>query len=285
MKQLMMIACTALFCWYCKSTPKVTQKEPETINPVAMARTTHKEAIDTLLADTSAPVKPLIIQPLDKAAAKTLLAGLDLKTLLVKEWPDNGFYGNDNYRIEFIFNEADKTVNDPTVYAIKGKNRFKKTVSNWAGLIEITDLAEFRDPNLDSLDLANMDIGKAYTATGKFRFNEDSTLNTSGVFAGTFKLDFCITKTGELQAWYYSFGSPTKGAGYIFEGNWTSYKLKMAPKPVLFARDLFMIANNILTDFSYGEREVEINPKYRHLGWENFWDGEEWWASTPAVNN
>ena len=51
---------------------------------------------------------------------------------------------------------------------------------------------------------------------------------------------------------------------------------------MLFARDLFAIANDILSDFSYGEREVEINKKYRHLGWDNFWDGKEWWVETPA---
>jgi len=60
------------------------------------------------------------------------------------------------------------------------------------------------------------------------------------------------------------------------------YKNKTTTKPVLFARDLFAIANDILSDFSYGEREVEINKKYRHLGWDNFWDGKEWWVETPA---
>jgi len=50
---------------------------------------------------------------------------------------------------------------------------------------------------------------------------------------------------------------------------------------VLWSRDLFRFANDILQDFSYGEREIEINPKYRNLGWDNFWDGEEWWHDSP----
>ena len=40
-----------------------------------------------------------------------------------------------------------------------------------------------------------------------------------------------------------------------------------------------MFANDILKDFSYGEREIEINPKYRKLGWADFWQSEEWWVS------
>jgi hypothetical protein len=52
-------------------------------------------------------------------------------------------------------------------------------------------------------------------------------------------------------------------------------------KPVIWSRDLFRIGNGILKDFSYGERDVEINPKYRHLGWDTFWSGDEWWTDAP----
>ena len=279
MKQLVIIASAALFFWYCKTTPTVSKPDTSpVVDAVAMARQTHKEAIDTLRTDTNAPLLPLKYTTLDKEAAVAVLQKLDLNTILVKEWPDNGFYGTDHYRIEFIFNETQKSVNDPMVYSIKGKNRFKKTISNYAGLLEVTNLSEFSDPNLDSIDIENLDFTKAYTLSGNFRFYEDSTLNTSGLFAGTFKIDFVVKKDGTADSWYYSLQSPTKGASYIFDGNWTSYKQKIAPKPVFFARDLFMVANDILAEFSYGEREVEINPKYRHLGWDNFWDGEEWWT-------
>ncbi len=269
---------------YCKSTPKqvVAKAEFPDEKPIEMARQTHHEAIDTLLADSTAPTKPLVLKTLDPAAAKALLDSVDLKTLLQKEWPDNGFYGTDHYRIEFVFNDVEKTVNDSRVYRIAGKNRFKKTVSKYAGMIEVTDVVEFTDPNLDAEAIANMDVAHAFTAQGTFRFHEDSTLRTSGLFAGTFKIDFAILKTGEVQAWYYSYQTPTKGAGYVFEGNWSSYTQKIAAKPVFFARDFFMVANDILAEFSYGEREVEINPKYRHLGWDNFWEGEEWWTEGAA---
>jgi len=46
---------------------------------------------------------------------------------------------------------------------------------------------------------------------------------------------------------------------------------------VLASQDLFIFANDILEDFSFGEREIEINKKYRALGWDNYWENEEWW--------
>jgi hypothetical protein len=282
MKQLIIASTVAILVFgYCKSTtqnkPVVKAEFPEE-KPIEMARQTHHEAIDTLLADSTAPLKPLVFKTLDDMATKAILDSVDLTSLLEKEWPDNGFYGTDHYRIEFVFNEVEKTVNDSRVYRIEGKNRYKKTISKYAGLMEVTKVSEFTDPNLDSLALANMDIAHAYCVEGTFRFDEDAALKSSGRFTGTFKLDFAILKTGEVQAWYYSYQAPTKGAGYVFTGEWSSYTQKMAAKPVFFARDFFMVANDILAEFSYGEREVEINPKYRHLGWDNFWDGEEWWT-------
>jgi hypothetical protein len=49
-------------------------------------------------------------------------------------------------------------------------------------------------------------------------------------------------------------------------------------KPVIFAADLFRFANDILKDFSMGEREVEINKQYQNLGWKDIWENEEWWT-------
>jgi hypothetical protein len=39
-----------------------------------------------------------------------------------------------------------------------------------------------------------------------------------------------------------------------------------------------MFANDILADFSYGERDIQINEKYVHLGWDNYWEQDEWWV-------
>ena len=69
------------------------------------------------------------------------------------------------------------------------------------------------------------------------------------------------------------------------EGTWTSYTKKDMVKPFIIADDFFAVANGIIKDFSYGEREVEINPKYRSLGWETLWENDEWWheAEKPKM--
>ncbi|MFN0215310.1 MAG: hypothetical protein ACKVT2_13725 [Saprospiraceae bacterium] len=276
----------AALLWQCQQPqkPPATSQAAVTVDPTDLVKMTHKEATDTLLADSTKPIQPLLMTPLGEDAVKELLANVDLGSILKVDYPDNGFYGADRYRIEFIFTELERTVNDPRVYAIKGKNKFKNTISNFEGLIEVKEMSEFFDPNLDTADIYDMNYQKMYTLGGEFKFKEDESLNTSGVFAGTFKMDLGILEDGSAQLWFFSENSPAVGCGYRFDGNWTSNKRSGSVKPVIWSRDLFRFANDILEDFSYGERDIEINEKYRHLGWDTFWSGEEWWTESPKKN-
>jgi hypothetical protein len=52
---------------------------------------------------------------------------------------------------------------------------------------------------------------------------------------------------------------------------------------VLWADNFFAVAEGVLKDFNIGERDVEINPQYRHLGWDTFWTDEEWWNAAGPV--
>jgi hypothetical protein len=265
--------------WQCQSNKQQTAIASTDI--VAIARQTHKEAADTLRADTNAALVPVILKLVEHNAAKALLDTMNLAPMFANTWPDNGFYGADHYRIEFIITSMERTINDPFVYAVKGKNKFKKTISEFEGSIEIKDMMEFKDTNLDTAEINSMSILKTYSLAGEFNFGEDTTKATSGRFKGTFKTDFATTKDRGLELWFYSDSTPAKGAGYRFDGNWTSYKNVSQTKPVIWSRDLFRFANDILEHFSYGDREIEINPKYRQYGWDNFWEGEEWWNETP----
>ncbi len=159
-------------------------------------------------------------------------------------------------------------------------------------MLEIKTIAEFVDPNLDPAYLTGGDINveKSYALQGKFNFKEDSTLSSSGQFSGDFSMEFYTPNVAaaekaqsdtDPQLWFFSDASPSQGSGYRFVGNWTGFKNSSVKKPVIWSRDLFRFANNILENFSYGERDVTINPKYRALGWDNFWEGEEWWNDAP----
>jgi hypothetical protein len=286
-KVCLLLASVAIGCWHCKNqtTTPPTQGTAQAEVPKPVQLQTHAEASDTLRADTSAPLKPLRYTSLTPSAATEVIKNTDFQELLVAPYPDNGFYGADRYRIEFIFTEVTRYADDPSVFFVKGKNRYKKTVSNFEGTLKITQLRQFTDLNMDpeAIDDALGEI-KTYAAAGEFTFDEDRSLASSGQFKGQFQLEYTTPRNADeaLSLWFYSDNSPAEGSGYRFDGMWTSYTKADMKKPVLWSRDLFRFANNILEDFSYGERDIEINEKYRALGWDNFWDGEEWWTDAKS---
>lgn len=246
---------------------------------------THKEAVDTLLADSAAPLKPLIFKTLDAFALVDVCKKHHLDSLFYSEgqWPVNGFYGEDRYRIEFLFTEVKQDEQDPTLYYIKGKNRHKKVISLFEGKMKLTQLRSFKDPNMDAEEVSEMGIKDRYAVEGLFELQETDKANPySGVFKGTMKMEFSLAEDGVAGLWYYSNQLPSGGAGYRFDGNWTSYTQPNMVKPVIWAADIFRIGNDILKDFSVGERDVEINESYRKLGWDNFWENDEWWTKAPS---
>ena len=264
------------------------------VEPVRLQ--THAEAADTLLADSTKPRKPLKFRQLQWAELNKFLAETDLSSMLQNTFPDNGFYGEDRYRIEFVFTKVLKSTTDPTVYFVEGKNRHKKVVTPFKGTMRIGQVRSFTDPNMDMDESEEIGFGNKYAVAGTFEFPEDSAqLATSGLFKGDFKLDFAEMKNNpdvKQDLWFFSDAAPASGSGYRFDGTWTSFTKKDLVKPVIWARDIFRFGNGILKDFSYGERDIEINPAYRNLGWDNYWDAEEWWNdnyvkpgyTAPVVN-
>ncbi len=217
----------------------------------------------------------------------------------------NGFFGEDRYRIEFVLRDAVPDSVNPSVISLQGKTRYKKNVLPFTGSIVIDSVYEFRDSLVMSYweEYARGEI-RSYYLKGHFLFSEDSGQWGGGRYQGDFFMDVRInSKDGEQDYWYYSYAeavedvlasdttntkqyepedrSGTRGAGFLFDGNWTSYK-NSTIKPLLLAHDIFMFGNDILENFSYGEREIEINPKYKVLGWENYWENEEWYNNENA---
>ncbi len=244
---------------------------------------THKEAIDTLRNNSNAAAVPVEMTPQkdDEVFTSNDLANLWLgdpeysETALM-----NGFYGTDRYRIEMYFASVTKDSKRPNVYLVKGKSRFKKNITPFSGEIVLNEVQTLRDPNIKDEELKEMNVANMYATKGTFEFREDSTYSGSGVFKGTLAMDFAINTDKTNRLWYFSNTDDAKGAGFLFDGEWTSYKSGKS-KPIIWARDIFMIGNDILDEFSIGERDVQVNPKYRKLGWDNFWENDEWW-NAPA---
>ncbi len=272
---------------------------------------THKEAADTMRI---AGIDSSIIDSLTALIeygyvspehAHEVLNTLKPSNLLLSNSveytrPFNGFYGPDNYRIEFFISSIHTDTANPQLIGISGKSKYKNNITPFSGIVTIDSLFGYRDLTYDYREYieyveddstqkfeGDTTIG-TYHARGTFIINEDSAIAGTGVYKGAFYMDFLPEYyDGELTGsrLWYNTDNDSRRAGFIFEGNWTSYR-NSEQKPVIFASDLFMFANSILEDFSYGEREIEINEKYRHLGWDNYWEADEWWADnndTPKV--
>lgn len=287
MKKIVFLSFAALIWYGCARNTNENSKP--TAVPVKLV--THKEAVDSLLKDTTAPLKPLMVSPLSEKQLALFLGEHDISSLLFMPGADggyanrfDGFYGSDHYRIEFYFSEVRRDSLNPTVYHIKGKNRFKKNITPFEGTLTFEKLATFKDPNHkeESYDNDEFAVKEAYMAQAAFELKENPIFKGSGVFTGKMYIDFYERKDQTIDLWYYSQNAPAQGSGFKFDGNWRNYKTNQT-KPVVWAKDLFIFANDILTDFSIGERDVEINKKYRHLGWDNYWENDEWWHDTPTI--
>jgi hypothetical protein len=211
----------------------------------------------------------------------------------------NGFYGEDRYRIEMYFATVEKDARQPHIYHVTGKSRFKENIVPFTGKITLETISFIQDANLDQTILENMGFKEVYTAKGTFELKEDSGFKGSGVFAGEVFIDLGIRKfedsyeENEIDTWTAFYKEVTeesglqltgvsRGAGFLLDGSWTSYETSKA-KPVLVAKDIFLISTTILENFMIGERDVVINPKYRKLGWDEYWSNDEWWNEAKPI--
>jgi hypothetical protein len=251
---------------------------------------THKEAVDTLRADSTKPLQPLVFNTLKGKNSYDFCKMHNFSDYFTNGSPLNGFFGPDNYRIEFVITEVKQDAYNVNIYHVKGKNRHKGMITPFEGEISIIDIASFSDPNIIPTYLTDLNVKGLYALNGTFQLRENPTAKFSGIFEGKFLTEVSLNADRidgglSINEWYYSENLPSHGAGLRYDGKWTNYSDPNDAKNVVWASDFFRFANEILKDFSYGEREVEINEKYRNLGWQTLWDGEEWWqdAEKPKM--
>ncbi|MDO1445617.1 hypothetical protein Q0590_05120 [Rhodocytophaga aerolata] len=211
----------------------------------------------------------------------------------------NGFYGEDRYRIEMYLASVEKDARQPNLYRITGKSRFKDNIVPFSGQITIESIGQVQDTSLTRENLENWGFKEIFVAKGKFTLKEDASFKGSGVFAGEVFIDLGIRnfeesyEANEIDTWtaFYKeidedsgiqLTGLSRGSGFLLDGNWTSYETNKV-KPVLVAKDIFLISNNILENFMIGERDVVINPKYRQLGWDTYWSNDEWWNDAKPI--
>jgi hypothetical protein len=261
------------------------------------ATTPAQSAVRVVPTGTSpaAPLPPAARVAELTPAARAVLQAADLAPLFLPgadaDSPEesaagqamNGFFGAEHRRIELVFLQVTRDAANPGLYHVQGKDRFKKRITPFEGTLQLQHVKPLKplegNPNEDLL--------KAYAATGQFELRETGAGSGLGVFRGRVALDFGLTDSNKAVLAFWGFdkeSTAAKGAGSRFEGQWTSQRTG-EQKPVLWAdgAGLFDIAQDIFADFNVGERGPAINPKYARLGWENYWENDEWWAETPTT--
>ncbi len=234
-------------------------EEEELIEPVI--RVNDTDSIGVIEADTTEIVHP-------KATIKKKLPKVDPAIY-------DGFHGSNRYRIEVYFASVTKDSKRPNIYHVAGKIHFKENVTPFKGKILLTTLHPIQDFSISRKTLKFYQVQQLYASCGSFEFREDSTFAESGVFKGTMAMDFAVHTDKTSRLWFFQ-KDQTRGAGFLFDGEWTSYKTGKS-KPFLLPGWLRALGNQILTDFDIGDRGLTINPKYRKLGWDNYWENDEWW--------
>lgn len=229
---------------------------------------------------------------------RELLRGYDLSPL----WQNNdgedrikpvfeGFFGPDHYHFAMAFTQVTRDANDPAVYHVLGKCRYRQNIRPFSGQLTVRRIADLSYPGflqaksiLESRATDSVN-GRTYTAHAQLQLREEQKEN-SGIFEGEVLLDF-YTVPSQKPNFVTVFDHegiderfPTRGCGLLLRGkrrNVTTGQIKsftVAPWVSAVAPDVFK-------DFMLDERMGEINPKYAKLGWSEYWNNDEWWADSP----
>ena len=244
------------------------------------------QAVKTAPATVS-PAPAAVLEP----ELRAFLAQYDVAPLLQKEAESsevmNGFYGPNLYRVEFAMLSVVRDANDVSLLHVRGKDRYKGVVTPFEGEIRLAHLREqpplppARPPLVDTSDQENDPT--AQSIFGTFELREAVDQKGAGVITGTVVIDFHLMNDNHLQLYVQGEDSPSALGQTKFEGIWKS-NATQKKEDVVWVTDIFSFGSAIFDEFVIGERERDFNPKYAKLGWDTYWENEEWWAAPgPAT--
>jgi hypothetical protein len=247
----------------------------------------HRPAAAPLLAATARlPATDDSLAP----EAATLLRQHDLSPLWASQTENTkahptleGFYGPAYYRISFYFSKIYRDARQPNVFHVQGLDRYKKAVTPFTGTITVQTMRPFAKDMYADLD----STWQSFTAAGQFEFIEDPTTKGAGRYAGQALLDFALDAQGSLDyagdASGLASANPTKGCGLLFRGTQVSNRTGQRHS-VAFANYYGAVVPQALAKLHLGDRSEEINPNMAKLGWNEAWENDEWWATTPKLS-
>jgi hypothetical protein len=202
-----------------------------------------------------------------------------------------GIFGPDNYRFGMVFNAVTRDPADPARYLVRGKCNYHKSknIRAFSGTLTVRQLRDLKYPGfLRSVyypEVADTLQGRLYTAHAQLQLRETPQAN-SGIFEGEVVLDFYVVP-GRPANYVYVHGHegyedqlPTRGGKLLVRGKRLNVTTGQV-KSFLVGPELGAIAPYIFKDFMLDERMGQVNPKYAKLGWNEYWQNDEWWADSP----
>jgi hypothetical protein len=202
-----------------------------------------------------------------------------------------GVFGPDHYRFGMVFNEVTRDPANPARYLVRGKCNYHKSknIRSFSGTLTVRQLVDLKYPgflrSVSYPEVADTLQGRIYTAHAQLQLRETPQAN-SGVFEGEVVLDFYVVP-GQPANYVYVHGHegyedelPTRGGKLLVRGNRLNVTNGQV-KSFLVGPELGAIAPYIFKDFMLDERMGQVNPKYAKLGWDEYWQNDEWWADSP----
>jgi hypothetical protein len=192
----------------------------------------------------------------------------------------NGFFGYGYRRLELVFTAVQRDARNPAIYYVQGKDRRYNIVRSFSGTFTLNGIRKVSAA--EAVDLTR-DQGQPYATTGEFVLREKARPSDEayGTFRGKLAVDLARDANGHLQLVTRTTNAATRHGGFLLSGSWTD--VRTGATVDVLVKNGMAITYQVLQDFEFGGRSVEINPKYTRVGWDGYWSNEEWWANKPVA--
>lgn len=187
----------------------------------------------------------------------------------------NGCFGYDERRLEFVFLSVQPDAKSPGRYLVAGKFRCYGDVTPFRGSVEVQQVQRLPTAAAGEEGAATA-ARPVYCATGSFALQATSAHGLGGRFDGRLALDFQLSSSGRAKLADYTTNALTRNGGLLFDGEWRD-GVAGDPVPAIWKQGL-AVAHQVLTRFQIGDRDAHLNPRYARVGWNTYWQNDEWWA-------
>ncbi|WP_201980247.1 hypothetical protein [Hymenobacter rubidus] len=257
--------------------------------PTLLLGSPQPQRLPSFAGAVTAPVTPLAAPGavLSNASRNTLLAQANLGRLWQHQAQSgtedvlNGCFGYDGQRLEFVFTSVQADAKNPGRYLVGGKFRCYGDVTPFRGSIEVQQVQRL-PAEVKVYDNNGISPVPTYCATGSFALQATNSHGLGGQFSGRLALDFQVGPSKRAYLVENTTNPATRNGGLLFEGVWREQAAATTTVPALWKQGI-AVTQQVLSRFEIGGRNVEINPKYTRVGWNNFWKNDEWWVEKQVA--